>query len=228
MLGVCLLRASACNILLCSLFSLTLWASEDGDDPYWTKYVTGFRQDHHFSLVGGQTKGVWKIKEFGQISNHSEDAEGVFAKFRYSFHLPLFGPLGYALGTSLGVTKQLGTKDNIFYANIGLQLPSLYLAMIYQFNSRLQLLIGAESYLERWEGLEDRSSHVRVDATMVVAIDETLIVDYFYDLSKGVRLEMHQRQSKFQHIKDASGKVEDVTFRLNESWIGLGVLFHLI
>ena len=177
---------SCCGLFLL-LFSLLAHA-EEGDSSLFSKYLSGFRQEHHFSLITGQTKGTWKITRFGDIQNKSEPSKGIFLKARYSFHLPLVGPFGYALGTSMGVLKHLGTKSKVFYPKVSLQLPSFFLAGIYQVNSRLQFILGLESYLERVEGIEDRSSNTTMDATMIVASDQVFVIDYFYDL--GERLEL--------------------------------------
>ena len=195
----------------------------------WERYVQDFRKDHNFAFFVGRAEGIWKVRDFGGISGDTYTMTGLVLKIQYSYHIPIWQRLGYFLGSTVGYYFE-STKSAAFKPTHSLHLPGLLAGIVYDFSPSMRVLFGLDTYLERLEGMRERSLVVdrQLDATMLTLVDVGLMFDYFFGLNVASRLEMHERKVIYNPMDKSEGKVESAKFEKEDWWVGLGLVYHIL
>ncbi len=196
----------------------------------WERHVRGFRREHNFAFSLGASSGEWLIKRFGTLNGRRFDSSGVVARFQYSFHLPLYGGFGYMLGSSGGYNYEAADKRKPFQPVPSYVFPGLLVGLVYNASPVVRLSLAAEAYLERHNGLRERSGEgegTEIHITMT-AYDAGAFLDLFYDLSWALRLEGHYRHLEYHRPLDAIDLPVNANIKKNDRWMGLGVVYHLL
>lgn len=203
----------------------------------WERYVRGFRREHHFALMSGITSGRWQIKRLGQITAEQDfDASGVYGRFQYSFHLPLWGGFGYFLGSSFGYHYESADKRQTFRPVDAIGFPGVLAGFILNINPALRIGAGIDASLERFNGLSERPrdclGQEDCKPTKIYVTMQSYylsgFIDVFYDLDWAIRLEMAQRELRYSRPESASGFPVDANLRKADRWLGLGFVRHLL
>jgi hypothetical protein len=192
------------------------------------------RWDHNFVWTMGMAKGLWRIDQMGPVDGVEFDSNASVFKFQYSFHLPLWGNLGYVLGSSFGYYWEQKSNDQTFHSVSAMHFPGIHAGLVYSFAPTFRILGGAETYLERINDLAvitKNSAGVdeerKVSLTMRPNLDWIIATDYFYSDSWGIRLEGHFRTVISTPPSASEGQVIGARLTKKDTWIGLGLIFHL-
>lgn len=191
--------------------------------------------DHNFALVFGMARGTWVIDEMGPIEGKEFDTRAFFTKFQYSFHLPLYGDLGYVIGSSVGFYWDRSLDESGFKQSTSIHLPGIHFGLVYNFSPFFRIQGGVETYLERVDNLTIVSKNQatgedeerRVSITMRPNFDWIASADAFYSGNWGLRLEWHLRRVISTPPSSSDGQVIGARLTKKDTWIGLGLIFHL-
>lgn len=203
----------------------------------WERYVRGFRREHNFALSFGLSSGHWRIKRFGQISHEREfDASGIYGRFQYSFHLPIWSGFGYFLGSSVGYHYESADARQQFRPVDAIGFPGVVAGLVLNINPVLRLGSGVDASLERYNGLADRPRDCQIQeecrpTKIYVTMQSNYLVgfiDVFYDLDWAIRLEMAYRELRYTRPEGATGFSVDANLRKVDRWLGLGFVRHLL
>lgn len=201
------------------------------DEHPWDRHIRGYRQEHHFGFSLGGQRGVWQVRGFGEIAEEVYESQGIYGKLSYSFHIPLGGPFGYILGSTLGYSMGSSKKNDDFRPSPSTHFPGLYVGFDWNVNPRLRFVVGADSYLERLDGIregDDSSQGHEVSLSMLAFLDASLMVDFFYDLDWGVRLEFHERNVRYQAPRGSEDRAEGLFLVKEDQWLGMGLIYHFL
>lgn len=193
------------------------------------------RWDHNFALSFGMAKGSWTIEQMGPVQGLDFDSRAYFSKFQYSFHLPLHKNLGYVLGSSFGYYWEKRLDNAQFHRVSAIHFPGIHLGLVYNFTSYFRILGGVETYLERLDDITvtttNSTTHQQekrsVSLTMRPNFDWILASDIFYHGSWGLRVEWHNRRVISTPPSKSEGEVVGARLVKRDTWIGLGLIFHL-
>lgn len=221
-----------CVTLLTAFLAAPAYAQDD-----WDRYVRGFRREHNFALSAGASSGTWDVRRFGALNNKKYDNSGVFTRFQYSFHLPLYGGVGYMLGSSFGYHYESSDSRREFRPVPALMFPGVLIGLVNNFNSIFRMSVAFDAYMERLDNLtgpdpNDSSIKRQISVTME-AFDFGAFLDFFYDLAWAVRLEAHRRHLEYLEPGCASGTCSrefgvNANFKKDDNWVGLGLVHHLL
>jgi len=199
----------------------------------WKRYVRGFRREHNFAFSIGASSGTWRVKHLGTLDNQNFDNSGLYAKFQYSFHLPIYGGFGYLLGSSVGYHYETADRRQAFRPVSATQFPGILAGLVMNFTPVLRWSVAIDAYLERLDGLADRDG-IGDDPTISITAttyDFGTFFDIFYNLNWGLRLEAHQRRLIYTHPHMHSGDQDfpvDASLKKDDQWMGLGLVYHLL
>lgn len=196
----------------------------------WDRSVRGFRKDHNFSLLGGGSRGVWRLKAPSDTSTRSIDTDATYLKFQYSFHLQLVDGFGYYLGSSVGGVFNDRSNDKKYDLSRGISIPGVVVGLSMNMTPALRLMCGIEGYLERLEGLHfyEDSERKKVNITTQV-LSAHIALDIFVRLGWAIRIEGEVRYHSYvspSHTDDNSDLAMDLVN--SESRYGIGIVYHLI
>ncbi len=196
----------------------------------WDQAVLGFRKEHQFALIVGSSSGEWHFKRFGNLRNKSYESSGIFSKFQYSFHIPMYRGLGYFLGSSAGYMYERDVEEDIEPAS-SIMLPGLLAGLALNITPGMRIAVGLDYYLERWSNLGERNDDTEEENPTVSitarSLDALATVDIFYKLKWAVRFEAHRHNANAKQPKDAAGKPVDAVVSKVDHWLGVGLLYHL-
>jgi hypothetical protein len=204
--------------------------SSDKNIHPWKKYLRGFRVDHNFAILAGLSNSIWQVKKFGTLRNYEFANSGVFTRFHYNYHFPIYFGFGYTLGSAFGYHFESSDKRSPFRPKSAFALPGLSLGLTQNISEVIRVGIGAQAYLERHDGIseqEDSEPEYEISITMQ-AYEIYGYVDVFYDISWALQLGYHIRELQFVRPAKALGFPVDANLKKREQWIGLGILYHLI
>ena len=232
-IGSTIMKIVRIILALASFNANWCWAESLPELPYkkhpWNKYVHLFRQDHNFAFSAGTAQGTWNIKHFGNIEGKEFQSKAYLLKGQYSFHIPLWKRLGYFLGSSFGYYFESPSSED-FSPTTSLNLPGLLLGLSYNISPSLRVMGAVDTYLERLEGLKDRTDSANpliLDATMLTLADAMLMSDYFFNLNFALRIEWHMRKILYSGPKRPnSALIERAKFEKEDHWFGIGVVYH--
>ena len=207
-------------------------------DHPWERFVRGFRREHQFALSLGLSRGQWQVQRFGdevddQIKDQSFRSAGAWTKFQYSYHIKIYRGFGYLLGSSAGYHYERPPAKQTWRPVPGVQFPGVLAGFVLNINPVLRLSAALDVYLERYNRIV-RHLPNRPDTSISVtlqAYDLGFFVDVFYELNWAIRLEAHARQLYYLRPKRQSGDPDfpvDATFRKEDRWLGLALVFHLL
>ena len=196
----------------------------------WERHVRGFRREHNFALSLGVSSGTWDVDNFGSLSSRKFEHTGLFARFQYSFHIPLYRGFGYVLGSSVGYHYESTDRRRPFKPVAAVMFPGLLAGLTLNVTPALRATIAADAYLERHDGIKERDGR-EPDPEISVTLqtyDIGAYFDLFYDLKWAVRIEAHYRLLQFLRPEGTSGRPIDAKLRKTDRWLGFGVLYHLL
>lgn len=203
----------------------------------WERHVRGFRREHNFALSSGITSGVWHVKRLGSITEERRfDNSGVYGRFQYSFHLPVWGGFGYMLGSSFGYHYESADRRRQFRPVSGTGFPGVLAGLVFNFNPVFRIGSAFDASLERHNGIEERPrvcepksecKTTKISVTMQ-SYDLSGFLDIFYDLAWAVRIEAHRRELQYQRPDEAETYPVDANFRKADRWLGVGFVLHLL
>lgn len=197
----------------------------------WKGYVREFRGSHNFSLVGGRGQSLWTI-------NHGSDdirqeSSSVYSKLQYAFHIPLWRGFGYFLGSSIGTILNHSDSNEPMESGPTYMLPGILAGGVINFSPEFRVGAGVDYYMERvssleWRGASDTYPN-RLDMTMVSLLDVLAFMDLFYTINMSIRIEYHKRNMEYSKPSSQyKDKVVDAKINRKDSWIGLGLAYHLL
>lgn len=209
-------------------------AENMGEDPLQGVSFKSIKWDHNFAFTLGEARGAWNIDQFGPIQGKNFDSQAYFAKFQYTFHLPLAGSLGYTIGSSSGYYWER-SRSQSFHSVSSLHFPGIHVGFVYSFTSFLRAEVAFESYLERLEklqasamsGVEEDHDPYQISITMRPHYDWILLSDFFYSESWGMRVEWHMRKIDVNPPSESTGQIIGARLTKRDTWIGLGLVYHL-
>lgn len=205
------------------------------ESSIWERYVRGFRRDHNFSVSSGISRGHWVVDKFEEIESKRFYSEGVYSKFRYSFHIEIYHSFGYLLGSSAGYFQELKnskTKTQEFVPTSAYQFPGLVGGIVWDMSPMWRVTAAADIFLERHNNIKKRASEGHDEEVISVtaeSLDLLATVDYFYTLTWGVRLEAHNRQSQLKSpTSNDKGYFPSIKITRKDQWYGVGLLYHIL
>lgn len=215
--------------------SIHLYASQDimevNRRSHWQGYVREFRSEHNFSVAMGMAKSKWLIKPSSWTDDIRPTTKAFYAKVQYSFHIPFWRGFGYFLGSSFGSIIDNGREVDGFKPTSVFMLPGILGGFIANISANLRLGLAVDSYLERVDGISwlDEGHSTQLSINMMALLDSMAFVDIFYNLNWAFRMEYHLRNVSYtkpeSQFKD---KVVDAKINRMDSWIGLGLVYHLL
>ena len=194
----------------------------------WDRYVHGFRDEHNFAYSLGNVKGTWNFRRLGTVADKIAEEHGAYAKFQYSFHLPIIGSFGGILGSSTGYVYETRADRTVYAPIREVCLPGLVAGMVYNFTAGLRLSAAGEIYMERVDGLHETDG-VEPDRKISVtleALEYQVAFDIFVHLKWAVRLEYHNRQVYFFRPIKSENYPVNAKFSKTDRFIGIGMLYH--
>jgi hypothetical protein len=203
----------------------------------WQRYVRGFRRDHNFSISLGGTSGAWSVDRLGTVFGEDIESTGGFVKARYSFHLPVYRGFGYLLGSSVGYHFESPDKTLNVIPVSSVQYPGVSLGAVMNLTPGVRLLFLVDYYLERFEdfaerdGLSSREDGTPDDPEISVnmsSLDFVLAVDVFLTLNWGLRIESHQRTTKYERPKESFSHPTNAALSKKDRWFGVGAVYNLL
>lgn len=206
------------------------------DHSAWNRYIRGFRRDHNFALSVGASSGTWDVRRFGTLRQRKYETSGVWSRFQYSFHLPLYNGLGYMLGSSFGYHYEASDRRKPFRPVPALMFPGVLIGVVANFSPVFRLSAAFDAYMERLNGIGERDGTPpdgEISVTME-AFDFGTFFDVFYDLAWAVRLEGHYRHHEYLEPSCASSQTcrndfpVNANFKKDDRWLGLGIVHHLL
>jgi|GEM_PF-2055219 len=201
------------------------------DDVHdWERYVRGFRREHQFALVAGYSSGVWELHRVGTMEGEKSREKGVFGKFQYSFHLPLYKGFGYLLGSSFGSLYESSSTGSRFRSVPSVMLPGVLAGFVLNVTPAIRCFLAGEVYLERFDGLQDRDGQEPDERIHITTetFDGSFGVDWFYSLKWAVRAEGHLRRLVYVRPQEPAGKPVDANIKKRDEWVGLGIAHHFL
>ena len=235
-------QSSGTNLVEPALPSAQLEAEEENQgilrliEHPWERYVRRFRSEHNFALTAGGSTGYYNIESFGEIVAQRFRSGAAWAKFQYSYHVPVYRGFGYLLGSSVGYYYEPADRRRVFQPAPAKMFPGILGGLVMNFTASLRLSAAADVYMLRADRITsfdpvDPSRTEQISVTMV-AYDLGGFFDYFYDLNWAIRLETHYRSVYYyrplQQPGDTTVYASDAVFQLSDHWYGVGVVFHLI
>lgn len=203
----------------------------------WERHVRGFRREHNFALSSGVTSGVWHVKRLGSITEERRfDNSGIYGRFQYSFHLPVWGGFGYMLGSSFGYHFESSDRRRQFRPVDATGFPGVLAGLVFNFNPVFRIGSSLDASLERHNGIEERPracpdrtecKATKISVTMQ-SYDLSGFLDIFYDLAWAIRIEAHRRELQYARPHEAEGYQVDANFRKSDRWLGVGFVLHLL
>ena len=215
-------------LILLSLFAYPLRAEELLDSSViperpkeWSRAIRGFRREHNFMVNYGLVANSWEAQLAGYDKSFHFKTAGQQLGFDYSFHLPLWGGLGYVLGTKLtAVIISPFTLTQVSSVSFGL--PGMNVGLVLNSSDHFRMGAGMEFGWHRIDRLRLPIEEFRKPISIT---GETrayrLSADYFYELSWALHLEYEV--AKFSYQTSESLKL----LKSSRAW-SVGVLKHLI
>lgn len=199
----------------------------------WDRHVRGFRREHNFALASGVSSGRWTVKRFGSLEDRKFDDSGVWTKFQYSFHLPIYKGFGYMLGSSTGYHYESTDDRRDFHPVAAVQYPGVLAGLVMNFTPVIRVSTAFDVYLERHNGIEEADDDGEDEKIFVTlqAYDTGIFIDVFYQLSWALRLEGHKRHVDYQKpfIPDSTESFPvDANFKKDDQWVGVALVYHLL
>ena len=196
----------------------------------WEKSVRGFRRDHNFAVSTGIVTGVWRFRRFGSIQNESLPSSANYARFQYSFHLPLKRGFGYFLGSSVGSTINETTHDEGFRPPLMISLPGVLFGLAWNASPAVRFVAGADLFLERLERIHYDTESSDNPTVSITARSVALHVacDFYLKLAWAVRTEAYWRGFRTVRPNNAANYGTNVMIEKEESALGLGLAYHFI
>ena len=196
----------------------------------WDRYVRGFRREHQFAMVAGYSSGVWELYRFGTLEDVRVAEKGAFAKFQYSFHLPIYSGFGYLLGSSFGTLYESSRPNSKFKSAPSVMLPGVLAGFVLNISPAFRCTVAGEIYLERFDGIQDRDNVGSDDSIHITTetFDGSVGIDWFYSLKWALRIEGHLRRLVYVRPQEPDGKPVDANIKKRDEWVGAGVVHHFL
>lgn len=196
----------------------------------WWHLLEGFRKAHNLNLNIFYAQGQWNINHFSSIQNMKYTFHSSNYKFYYSYHIPIIKRFGYFLGTSVGFSLLHSELKDLNNPNIYM-LPGFIGGFIININSLHRIYSGIDLYLERWENFKDQDDIEDSSSIHITARSYNWFagIDIFYAFKEAIRIEFQKKQSLFSFAKE---RIKDIKTQAkiykNETWIGIGIVYHLL
>lgn len=196
----------------------------------WERYVRGFRREHHFAVVAGYSSAVWELFRIGTIEGERQHEKGIFTKFQYSFHLPIYQGFGYLLGSSFGTLYESSNENARFRTVPSIMLPGVLAGFVLNFSPVFRTYLAGEIYLERFDGIQDRDKVGEDEKIHITTetFDGSAGFDWFYNLKWAVRVEGHLRRLVYVRPQLPDGKPVDANIKKRDTWVGMGITHHFL
>ena len=204
------------------------------DTHRWDRYVRGFRREHNFVWSLGISSGTWTVRHFEDQIPAAVSTTGGWAKFQYSFHLPIYRGFGYFLGSSVGYhVERVGRTEPLRPATAW-EFPGILAGVVLNPVPKWRFGMGFDAFLERHNHLRGRRAdgdEVAISVT-IPTYDGLVFLDWFYELAWALRLEWHRRHLDYQGPNQPASATQsfpvNAIFHKDDEWLGAGVVFHLL
>lgn len=187
-----------------------------------------FRKHHNVFLGLGPAQGTWNIDHWGDLGQSLVPTESLMLKAHYTFHLPIYGSLGYMLGSSIGCEYETKSRDQKFVPGYGVQLPGVLVGGVYNISPEMRLSAGLDIYMNRFYGMKTTNKSViwTIDGTMIALVDWFLGFDFFYEFNWAIRGEMHYRRLAYESPDPAVYTISNGKFEKEDQSLLLGVMYQ--
>jgi|GEM_PF-2114088 len=196
----------------------------------WERVVRGFRREHHFAVTGGYLKGTWQVGNLGSMRDRSIADSGFWTRGEYTYHLQIYGPFGYMLGSSTGATYTRTVDGAELKPPTSLIYPGVVAGLVYNISPRIRALGAVSVNLERYDGLRavvPGEPETAVSITME-SYDSMAAVDLFATINLAVRLEGHERYQFYRRPRNAGDKPVNAGLERFDRWYGAGLVYHML
>jgi hypothetical protein len=196
----------------------------------WERVVRGFRREHHFAVTGGILQGSWQVANFGPLRDLQIGDDGFWTRGEYTYHLQIFGPFGYMLGSSTGATYTRTADAAAVKPPTSLIYPGVVAGLVYNISPRIRALGAISVNLERYDGLRavaPGEQDTEISITME-SYDAMAAVDVFATLNVAIRLEGHDRYQIYRRPRNAGDKPVNAGLQRLDRWYGAGLVYHML
>jgi hypothetical protein len=187
----------------------------------WDRVIRGFRRDHNFTLGLGRAMHRWEGNVPGQADRFRFSSEGWQLDFGYSFHLPLGWGFGYTLGTQTGFGFSESSGSG-FRTAFTLHLPGWEVGLIWNLNERWRFF---SSLIYSWQRVDRLQLPPERGSQKVALTGDArgyrFAIDYFYNLSWGLRVEGEALDFSYD-------SKEDLDLRKTGRTLRLAIVKHLL
>ncbi|MCX6128333.1 MAG: hypothetical protein NTX25_04625, partial [Proteobacteria bacterium] len=187
----------------------------------WSRAIRGFRGEHNFSIGYGYAVSQWQV----HLSGHDEpihfETRGHQVCMAYSFHLPIWQGVGYALGTRSSVLMDASANQEKG-SELSYGLPGLHAGLVWNISDHLRVGSGLEF---GWQRIDQLRLPKIWNQKQIAITGETrsyyLAADYFYELSWALHLDYELTRLSYL-------TTESIDLYKNSKTWSLGILKHLI
>ena len=199
----------------------------------WERHLRGFRREHNFALTVGASSGTWHVKDFGGVTHRDFPSNGVYSRFQYTYHIPLYEGFGYFLGSSFGYEYETGDIARGFRPSPAIGFPGVVAGLVMNLSPVFRFSVAGDVDLERYNNVQEHSATDDREISITTnTYDAGAFLDVFYRLNWAVRLEAHRRHVDYEAPqRDPSSPQAypvDATLSKDERWFGLGLVYHLL
>jgi hypothetical protein len=196
----------------------------------WERVVRGFRREHHFAVTGGILQGSWQVANFGPLRDLQIGDDGFWTRGEYTYHLQIFGPFGYMLGSSAGATYARTADDAAVKSPTSLIYPGVVAGLVYNISPRVRALGAISVNLERYDGLRavaQGQQDTEISITME-SYDAMAAIDVFAAMNLAIRVEGHDRYQIYRRPRNAGDKPVNAGLQRLDRWYGAGLVYHML
>lgn len=189
----------------------------------WNRVVRGFRHDHNFAIGLAYAGNEWKGYLQRTSEEFSAETQGLEVQVDYSFHLPLYGSIGYTLGTGGAyIFREAGTGTQAISVKQSYSLPGINLGLVWNISERWRTTLSFVYGWQRIERMEVRTAFARENVALTGDVRSwRWSFDYFLQLSLALRLEVEDFE--FSYTSE-----ESLDLKKWGKQIHLGLVKHLI
>lgn len=194
--------------------------SQFKENKWYLEFV--HRNKHHVSLLTGYFISSWSHKESKLQQNSLENA------LIYTYHIAIFEPLSYFLGSVLGYSFDLNAIDGSRISYGKLILPGFLMGLSYSFSTRFKINLGINFSLLRYFKLKVKN--VDYQFNMRALPELMLSSDYFFSKNWALTTSLnYKKEELFIEKEEIKENLKELYGDSRSSWGALfGLTYHRI
>ena len=192
----------------------------------WEKYVRNFRKEHSLSLMVGYSGKTWSFST-KEGENKKSNINGVEIGVRYSYDVSLYRGLGYFLGSAL--FYKIPTSSGYLDCFGEFNLPGITGGFVINLNPMFRIYLGSELSVVRITDLKRRDYPDKDIDISMVELSAIMIMDMFFSLKGGLRLEASYGEYIKKLFYDANfGEEIPRVYETKSLKFKLGYVYHVM